>query len=44
MATITRNDLALKLRDAFGFTAAQSGKLIDVIFMKSVNHLSMAKK
>lgn len=32
MATITRNDLALKLRDAFGFTAAQSGKLIDVIF------------
>ena len=32
MATITRNDLALKLREAFGFTAAQSGKWIDVIF------------
>ena len=32
MATITRNDLAIKLRDKFGFTAAQSGKLIDLIF------------
>ena len=32
MATITRNDLAMKLRDEFGFTAAQSGKLIDLIF------------
>ncbi len=32
MATITRNDLAMKLRDKFGFTAAQSGKLIDLIF------------
>ena len=32
MATITRNDLATKLRDKFGFTASQSGKLIDLIF------------
>ena len=32
MATITRNDLATKLRDRFGFTAAQSGKLVDLIF------------
>lgn len=32
MATITRNDLAAKLRDRFGFTASQSGKLIDLIF------------
>ena len=32
MATITRNDLATTLRDEFGFTAAQSGKLIDSIF------------
>ena len=32
MATITRNDLATTLRDKFGFTAAQSGKLIDSIF------------
>lgn len=32
MATITRNDLAMKLRDEFGFTASQSGKLIDIIF------------
>ncbi len=32
MATVTRSDLAMKLRDEFGFTAAQSGKLIDVIF------------
>ena len=32
MATITRNDLATTLRDKFGFTAAQSGKLIDLIF------------
>ncbi|MBO7509399.1 MAG: integration host factor subunit alpha [Alphaproteobacteria bacterium] len=32
MATITRNDLATKLRDKFGFTAAQSAKLVDVIF------------
>lgn len=32
MATITRSDLATKLRDEFGFTAAQSGKLIDLIF------------
>ncbi|MBP5485830.1 MAG: integration host factor subunit alpha [Alphaproteobacteria bacterium] len=32
MATITRNDLAVKLRDKFGFTTAQSGKLVDLIF------------
>jgi len=32
MATITRNDLATKLREKFGFTAAQSGKLVDLIF------------
>ncbi len=32
MATMTRNDLAMKLRDKFGFTAAQSGKLVDLIF------------
>ena len=32
MATITRSDLALKLRDKFGFTAAQSSKLVDLIF------------
>ena len=32
MATMTRNDLATTLRDKFGFTAAQSGKLVDVIF------------
>ena len=32
MATITRNDLANKLRDKFGFTAAQSGKLVDLVF------------
>ncbi len=32
MATITRNDLANKLRDKFGFTAAQSGNLVDLVF------------
>ena len=32
MATITRSDLALSLRNKFGFTTAQSGKLVDVIF------------
>jgi len=32
MATMTRNDLAMKLRDKFGFTAAQSGRLVDLIF------------
>jgi integration host factor subunit alpha len=32
MATITRNDLANKLRDKFGFTGAQAGKLVDLIF------------
>lgn len=34
MATMTRNDLATKLRNQFGFTAAQSGKLIDLIFQE----------
>lgn len=32
MATITRNDLAIKLRDKFGFTVSQSVKLVDLIF------------
>ena len=32
MATLTRNDLATKLRDEFGFTAAQSAKLVDLVF------------
>lgn len=32
MATITRNDLATKLRDKFGFTASQSAKLVDLVF------------
>ena len=32
MATITRNDLATVLRDKFGFTLAQGGKLVDAIF------------
>ena len=32
MATITRNDLAICLRDRFGLTATESYKLIDVIF------------
>ena len=32
MATITRNDLATKLRDKFGFTASHSAKLVDAIF------------
>ena len=32
MATITRNDLAIRLRDKFGFTAAQAGKLVDLVF------------
>ena len=32
MATVTRNDIAKKLRDTFGFTASQSGRLVDLIF------------
>jgi len=32
MTTITRSDLAMKLRKGFGFTASQSRKLIDLIF------------
>ena len=32
MATLTRNDLATKLRDKFGFTASQSAKLVDLVF------------
>ena len=32
MATIIRNDLAIKLRDKFGFTMSQSEKLVDLIF------------
>ena len=32
MATITRNDLATRLRDKFGLTATDSYKLIDIIF------------
>ena len=32
MATITRIDLANKLRDKFGFTGLQSEKLVDLVF------------
>ncbi|MBQ7185289.1 MAG: integration host factor subunit alpha [Alphaproteobacteria bacterium] len=32
MATVTRNDLAMRLRDKFGFTASQAGKLVDLVF------------
>ena len=32
MATLTRNDLATKIRDKFGFTAAHSARLVDVVF------------
>ena len=32
MATITRNDLANKLRDRFGLTATDSYRMIDIIF------------
>ncbi len=32
MATITRNDLATKLRDTFGFTTLQSNRLVDAVF------------
>lgn len=32
MATITRLDLANKLRDRFGLTSADSYKMIDIIF------------
>lgn len=32
MATITRNDIAMRLRDKFGFTASQSSNLVDLVF------------
>ena len=32
MATVTRSDLADKLRDKFGLTSADAYKLVDVIF------------
>lgn len=32
MKTITRNDLAMRLRERFGFTTADAYKLVDVIF------------
>lgn len=32
MKTITRNDLANRLRERFGFTTADAYKLVDVIF------------
>ncbi len=32
MATITRNDFAIRLREKFGLTSADSYKLIDIIF------------
>ena len=32
MATLTRSDLADKICDEFGFTAAQSMRLVDAIF------------
>ena len=32
MATITRNDLAMRLRDKFGLTATDAYKMIDIIF------------
>lgn len=32
MKTITRNDLANRLREHFGFTTADAYKLVDVIF------------
>ena len=32
MATITRNDLASRLRDKFGLTATDAYKMIDIIF------------
>ena len=32
MKTVTRNDLAMRLREKFGFTTADAYKLVDVIF------------
>ena len=32
MATVTRNDLAMRLRDKFGLTATDAYKMIDIIF------------
>ena len=32
MATMTRNDLAMRLRDKFGLTATDAYKMIDIIF------------
>ncbi|MDE6250217.1 MAG: integration host factor subunit alpha [Alphaproteobacteria bacterium] len=32
MKTVTRNDLAMRLRERFGFTTADAYKLVDVIF------------
>lgn len=32
MKTVTRNDLAVRLREQFGFTTADAYKLVDVIF------------
>lgn len=32
MKTITRNDLANRLRERFGFTTADAYKLVDVVF------------
>ena len=32
MATITRNNLAKSLRKKFGFTAAQSAEVVDLVF------------
>ena len=40
MTTITRNDLATKLRERFGFTAAQSGDLVDLIFSEICESLT----
>ena len=34
MSTITRNDLALTLRDNFGLTATDAYKMIDIIFQE----------
>ncbi len=32
MATITRNDLAMRLRNRFGLTATDAYKMIDIVF------------
>ena len=34
MGTITRNDLALRLRDDFGLTATDAYKMVDIIFQE----------